>query len=604
LERRDAQQQQQLQSQVFASPATFSASSPSAADATVTPRGPVRRRRARDTDTPPLPLNAAESLTDGLTGSIISARSSQQLARAQIQGGAGGFWQSLLARADPAPFVTTVLVLERLLTRRDGDAVCMTQRDLYYELAPTLPHHDAATVYHTIERLASYAGVPRHGLGVHASGKGYVAGCIRIGECDVSRLGAVGFSIPGAWCELPCPDPITGRFQPAAAGALQSPTSTRRAAIQTDHSNSALDIDCWARAIVVVEKDAVFQRLLAEGLCNPTTARLPLVLVTGRGFADLATRAFVSYLSAAYPQLPVLGLCDYNPAGIRILLNYRRGCRAAASTVAGRALAPAPAEHVDEAAAVNEESMKSDDAPFAVQFASLASASTAPQSLCATTSPAFSNPTQEVPATTRRGGGTGGSKKAASQYGHCTPRLRWLGVHSSDLSGMNRGVSHTSDEGTHYYQQQHHRTAVEGLTPRDVAALPRLVTELETEALRAQRRADAAAAGPSQNSGGRGGRCHQNYRPSHTAPPDPTGTAFGPTTDTTTAAMAAEAAGAAAGDAASLRQWAREATLMLQGRRRCEIEALMSPQALGAAAAADDTLSDWIVRHILQQRYI
>jgi DNA topoisomerase VI subunit A len=44
-----------------------------------------------------------------------------------------------------------------------------------------------------------------------------------------------------------------------------------------------------ARYILVVEKDAVFQRLVEDRLHE----RLPLVLVTAKGNPDLATRAFL-----------------------------------------------------------------------------------------------------------------------------------------------------------------------------------------------------------------------------------------------------------------------------------------------------------------------
>jgi hypothetical protein len=46
------------------------------------------------------------------------------------------------------------------------------------------------------------------------------------------------------------------------------------------------------RYLLVVEKDAVFQRLAEDGLPDA----LPLVMVTAKGMPDLATRAFCSRL--------------------------------------------------------------------------------------------------------------------------------------------------------------------------------------------------------------------------------------------------------------------------------------------------------------------
>ena len=44
------------------------------------------------------------------------------------------------------------------------------------------------------------------------------------------------------------------------------------------------------------------------------------------GFPDMATRAFVWQLYGTL-GLPVLGLCDWNPFGIAILLTYKLGSR-------------------------------------------------------------------------------------------------------------------------------------------------------------------------------------------------------------------------------------------------------------------------------------
>ncbi|EGZ16154.1 hypothetical protein PHYSODRAFT_506531 [Phytophthora sojae] len=51
---------------------------------------------------------------------------------------------------------------------------------------------------------------------------------------------------------------------------------------------------------------------------------VPSILITGRGFPDLATRVFVSLLSHAL-KIPVLGLCDCNPFGLSIMLTYKLG---------------------------------------------------------------------------------------------------------------------------------------------------------------------------------------------------------------------------------------------------------------------------------------
>ena len=47
-------------------------------------------------------------------------------------------------------------------------------------------------------------------------------------------------------------------------------------------------------------------------------------MITGRGFPDLATRALTHFLSVTL-HLPVLGICDWNPYGMALLMTYILG---------------------------------------------------------------------------------------------------------------------------------------------------------------------------------------------------------------------------------------------------------------------------------------
>lgn len=75
-----------------------------------------------------------------------------------------------------------------------------------------------------------------------------------------------------------------------------------------------------ARYILVVEKDAVFTYLCGQRLWDS----LPCVLVTGCGYPPLSVRAVLKTLSSKL-ELPVIGLFDYNPHGVQILLTYKFG---------------------------------------------------------------------------------------------------------------------------------------------------------------------------------------------------------------------------------------------------------------------------------------
>ena len=91
--------------------------------------------------------------------------------------------------------------------------------------------------------------------------------------------------------------------------------------------------------VLIIEKDAVFQRIVHETYAcrhcvddpdRRITCRhrltlwqkLHLICVTACGFPDFATRAFVQCLVNKFKMTPI-GLVDYNPHGLRVLTTYR-----------------------------------------------------------------------------------------------------------------------------------------------------------------------------------------------------------------------------------------------------------------------------------------
>lgn len=76
-----------------------------------------------------------------------------------------------------------------------------------------------------------------------------------------------------------------------------------------------------ARYVIVVEKDAIFQRLVEDKIF----LTLPCIIVTGKGIPDLATRIFLSKLYSLCPELLFFGLVDWNPSGVLILSTYKYG---------------------------------------------------------------------------------------------------------------------------------------------------------------------------------------------------------------------------------------------------------------------------------------
>lgn len=46
-----------------------------------------------------------------------------------------------------------------------------------------------------------------------------------------------------------------------------------------------------------------------------------------KGFPDIATRAFVAIIARQYPTINIMGLVDYNPFGVAIILSYKYPCK-------------------------------------------------------------------------------------------------------------------------------------------------------------------------------------------------------------------------------------------------------------------------------------
>ncbi|XP_070154080.1 meiotic recombination protein SPO11 [Polyergus mexicanus] len=73
-----------------------------------------------------------------------------------------------------------------------------------------------------------------------------------------------------------------------------------------------------ANFVLVIEKDAIFQKLLEEDCPRA----LKCILVTGKGYPDINTRMLVNILSEKI-GLPVYIIVDADPFGVDIMLLYR-----------------------------------------------------------------------------------------------------------------------------------------------------------------------------------------------------------------------------------------------------------------------------------------
>lgn len=192
-------------------------------------------------------------------------------------------------------FVNTSTVRKTTITTRVMELVHqvlakrihVTKRDLFYtdvKLFSEQKESDAV-----LDDIACMAGCTRTSLNVVASEKGIVVGRVKFRDdgdvIDCTKMGTGGKAIP----------PYTDRIT---------------------------DITSDAEFILLVEKDAAFMRLAEDRFYN----KFPCIIITAKGQPDVATRLFLKKLKATL-QLPVMGLVDSDPYGLKILSVYMSGSK-------------------------------------------------------------------------------------------------------------------------------------------------------------------------------------------------------------------------------------------------------------------------------------
>ena len=83
-------------------------------------------------------------------------------------------------------------------------------------------------------------------------------------------------------------------------------------------ASNLISVRTTAKMLLIVEKDAVFQKLLEDDC----TSSLGCILITGKGYPDVATRMLVKLLSEKL-ELPVYIIVDADPFGVDIMCVYR-----------------------------------------------------------------------------------------------------------------------------------------------------------------------------------------------------------------------------------------------------------------------------------------
>ncbi len=189
-----------------------------------------------------------------------------------------------LASVSSVEQMTIIMRLIHDLLSRD---IHSTKRDVFYM---DVNSFEKQTVSDSLlEDLSAMLQVTRTSLNISASSKGIVVGRISFKEKgDFIDCRAIG------------------------AGKAISP-----------NIDDIEDLDTDAEMVLVIEKDAVFNRLAEDHFYD----YVPSILITAKGQPDVATRQFLKKINDEL-NLPIFSLMDADPYGFEIMRVYSVGSKA------------------------------------------------------------------------------------------------------------------------------------------------------------------------------------------------------------------------------------------------------------------------------------
>uniref|UniRef100_A0A665VNY3 DNA topoisomerase (ATP-hydrolyzing) n=1 Tax=Echeneis naucrates TaxID=173247 RepID=A0A665VNY3_ECHNA len=193
-----------------------------------------------------------------------------------------------------AQILKILSVIYRLVQRNSY----ATKRDIYYDNTQLFSSQKA--VDHIVDDISCMLKVPRRSLHVLATSKGFIAGDLRYMEEDGTRIDCRSSSV---------------------AVAVSSNIGGIRSILSKAFKTSSHYIVSSAKFVLIVEKDATFQRLLDDNFC---TKLFPCIIITGKGVPDVNSRLMVRKLWDTL-HIPIFALVDADPHGIEIMCIYKYG---------------------------------------------------------------------------------------------------------------------------------------------------------------------------------------------------------------------------------------------------------------------------------------
>ncbi|KAG8684856.1 endodeoxyribonuclease [Ceratobasidium sp. 394] len=177
------------------------------------------------------------------------------------------------------------------------DNVPITKRDIFYGDIPLFGKQSVVDIL--VDDLAATWGLRRADLNIRAALKGvFFSSCLRL------------YLSHG---EIVCGLDHEGTLVPVGEDIVR------------------IEVNEKCRWILVIEKEAVFQTLVQLSFATKHEDIGSGIVITGKGYPDLATRQLVAALSAQAPgHVPLVALVDGDPHGLEILMTYLLGSKSMA----------------------------------------------------------------------------------------------------------------------------------------------------------------------------------------------------------------------------------------------------------------------------------
>lgn len=166
--------------------------------------------------------------------------------------------------------------------------VVVTKRDIYYRHPNLFVKQSVVDKY--VDDLACTFGVSRSSLNVTAAAKGLVAGNFTLSRSDETLLSYLSEK--------------EGMLVPKIG--------------DTD----TLDLS-FVRWVLVIEKEATFRSIMGSSYWK--TLGPSALMLTAKGYPDLASRKFLRHVANRSPHIPMYALVDFDPDGIAIMSTYKHG---------------------------------------------------------------------------------------------------------------------------------------------------------------------------------------------------------------------------------------------------------------------------------------